>query len=74
MTISLNTDQYYLQNQLHISTSRMNSYADMSVDDIIKAEAESGNTTALNYGRELFGNVDELIQTFQLDEPTNKYN
>ena len=74
MTISLNTDQYYLQNQLNISTSRMRKYADMSIDDIIEAEAESGNTVAKDYGRKLFGNVDELIQTFQLDDPTNKYN
>ena len=73
MTISLNTDQYYLQNQLNISTSRMRNYADMSIDDIIEAEAESGNTVAKDYGRKLFGNVDELIQTFQLDDPTNKY-
>ena len=64
MTISLNTDQYYLQNQLNISTSRMRNYADMSIDDIIEAEAESGNTVAKDYGRKLFGNVDELIQTF----------
>lgn len=74
MTISLNTDQYYLQNQLNISTSRMRNYADMSIDDIIEAEAENGNTVAKDYGRKLFGNVDELIQTFQLDDPTNKYN
>ena len=74
MTISLNTDQYYLQNQLNISTSRMRNYADMSIDDIIEAEADSGNTVAKDYGRKLFGNVDELIQTFQLDDPTNKYN
>jgi len=74
MTISLNTDQYYLQNQLNISTSRMRNYADMSIDDIIQAEAESGNKVAKDYGRQLFGNTEELIQTFQLDDPTNKYN
>ena len=74
MTISLNTDQYYLQNQLNISTSRMRNYADMSIDDIIEAEAESGNTVAKDYGRKLCGTVDELIKTFQLDDPTNKYN
>ena len=46
----------------------------VAIDDIIEAEAESGNTVAKDYGRKLFGNVDELIQTFQLDDPTNKYN
>lgn len=74
MTISLNMDQYHLQNKLNISTSRMRDYADMSIDDIIEAEAKEGNAVAKDYGRELFGNIDELIETFQLDNPSNKYN
>jgi hypothetical protein len=74
MTISLNTDQYHIQNKLNISTSRMRDYADMSIDDIIEAEAESGNTLAKDYGRNLFGTVDELIESFQLENPSNKYN
>lgn len=74
MTISLNTDQYHLMTKLNITTSRMRDYTNKSVDDIIRAEAESGNTVAKDYGRKLFGNVAELIETFQLDEPTNKYN
>ena len=74
MSISLNTDQYHLMTKLNISTSRMSDYADRSVDDIIEAEAESGNTLAKDYGRKLFGSVDELIETFQLADPSNKYN
>lgn len=74
MTISLNTDQYHLMDKLNITTSRMRDYSDQSVDDIIQAEAESGNTVAKDYGRKLFGSVDELIETFQLDDPQNKYN
>jgi len=74
MTIALNTDQYHLMNKLNITTSRMRDYTDKSVDDIIKAEAESGNTVAKDYGRKLFGNVEELIETFQLNDPANKLN
>lgn len=74
MSIALNTDQYHLKTQLNLSTSRWQSYADKSIDDVIKAEAESGNTLAKDYGRKLFGNADELINTFQLTEPSNKYN
>lgn len=74
MSISLNTDQYHLMTKLNITTSRMHDYADKSVDEIIDAEAESGNSVARDYGRKLFGNVDELIETFQLHDPTNKYN
>lgn len=74
MTISLNTDQYHLMTKLNITTSRMNQYTNKSVDEIIEAEAKDGNTVAKDYGRKLFGNVDELIETFQLADPTNKYN
>ncbi len=74
MSISLNTDQYHLMTKLNITTSRMHDYADRSVDEIIDAEAENGNTLAKDYGRKLFGNPDELIETFQLADPTNKYN
>lgn len=74
MSIALNTDQYHLKTQLNLSTSRWQSYADKSIDDVIKAEAESGNTLAKDYGRKLFGNADELINTFKLTEPSNKYN
>lgn len=74
MTISLNTDQYHLMTKLNITTSRMSQYSDKSVDDIIEAEAKEGNTVAKDYGRKLFGNADELIETFMLTDPTNKYN
>ncbi|MBR3889214.1 hypothetical protein IKJ53_01740 [bacterium] len=74
MAISLNTDQYHLQTKLNLSTSRMHDYANKSVDEIIEAEAKDGNTLAKDYGRKLFNNPDELIETFKLNEPANKYN
>ena len=74
MSISLNTDQYHLMTKLNITTSRMHDYTDKSVNEIIEAEAESGNTVAKDYGRKLFGSADELIETFQLAEPANKVN
>ena len=74
MTISLNTDQYHLMDKLNITTSRMQDYTNRSVDEIIEAEAESGNAVAKDYGRKLFGSADELIETFQLADPANKYN
>lgn len=74
MSIALNTDQYHLKTALNLSTSRWQSYADKSIDEVIQAEAESGNTLAQDYGRKLFGNADELINTFKLAEPSNKYN
>ncbi len=74
MTVSLDSNVIYLQNRLNINTSRMNNYADKSVDEIISEEAKQGNQSAVEYKRELFGNADELINGFKLDDPNNKYN
>ena len=74
MTVALDSNLIYLQNRLNINTSRMNNYADKSVDDIISEEAKQGNQSAVEYKRELFGNADELINGFKLDDPNNKYN
>ena len=74
MTVALDSNVIYLQNRLNINTSRMNNYADKSVDDIIAEEAKQGNQSAVEYKRQLFGNADELISGFKLDDPNNKYN
>ncbi len=74
MTVSLDTNRVYLQNRLQITTGRMNDYADKSVDNIIQEEAKGGNTIATEYQRDVFGNTDELIESFKLGEPDNKYN
>ena len=74
MTVSLDSNIVYLKDRLNINTSRMNNYADKSVDEIIKEEAKQGNQTAVEYKRDLFGNADELINSFKLEDPNNKYN
>ena len=74
MTVALDSNVVYLKNRLNINTNRMNNYADKSVDDIISEEAKQGNQSAIEYKRELFGNADELISGFKLDDPNNKYN
>jgi len=51
----------------------LNTYAEKSVEEIITEEAKQGNTEAANYSRELFGDTDELIRSFKLAEPSNKY-
>ena len=74
MAVSLDTNVVYLQDRLNINTTRMNNYANKSVDEIIKEEAQQGNQTAVDYKRQIFGNQDELINGFKLDDPNNKYN
>ena len=73
MSVSLDSIIVYLKDRLNINTGRSGNYADKSVDEIITEEAKQGNQTAVNYKRELFGNVDELIEGFKLNNPSNKY-
>ena len=73
MPLSLDSNIVYLKDRLNINTGRSGNYADKSVDEIITEEAKQGNQTAVNYKRELFGNVDELIEGFKLNNPSNKY-
>jgi len=74
VTVSLDSNVVYLKDRLNISTGRMNSYADKSLDDIITQETKQGNNKATDYEREVFGNADELIESFQLNNPSNKLN
>src|SRR5574344_2178742 len=74
MTVSLDTNVVYLKDRLNINTGRMNNYAEKSLDDIITEESKQGNKQVNDYGREVFNNADELIQTFQLENPSNKLN
>src|SRR5574344_198471 len=73
MAVALETNIVYLKDRLNINTGRMNNYADKSLDDIISEETKQGNNNT-DYQREVFNNSDELIQTFQLENPTNKLN
>ncbi len=72
MSITIDANLSVIQNKLNISTTRMAMYAERSVDEIIESEAKAGNTRALQYARELSSNPDQLIKTFELDQPGNK--
>ena len=72
MSISINTDLEYLRSRLSIPDSRMNQYRDMSVTDILKAEAAAGNLEALQLAADMFTDVNQLIELFQLADPENK--
>ena len=74
MTIALDSNMVYLQTRLNINTGRMSNYADKSLDEIIAQEAKEGNTVAKEFKRELFGDTDELIESFSLGNVDNKFN
>ena len=72
MSISITTDLEYLRSRLSIPDSRMNQYRDMSVTDILKAEAAAGNLEAIQLAADMFTDVNQLIELFQLADPENK--
>ena len=74
MTVALDSNMVYLQTRLNINTGRMSNYADKSLDEIIAQEAKEGNTVAKEFKRELFGDTDELIESFSLGNVDNKFN
>ncbi len=72
MSISINTDIDYLCSRLNISTSKMEMYQGKTVEEIIEAEAAQGNQAAIQLAADMFTNVSQLIELFQLADPNNK--
>lgn len=72
MSISINTDIDYLCSRLNISTSKMEMYQGKTVEEIIEAEAAQGNQAAIRLAADMFTNVSQLIELFQLADPNNK--
>ncbi|MBR6722809.1 hypothetical protein IKL64_05090 [bacterium] len=72
MSIVINTDLEYLRNRLRIPESRMALYESKSVDEILKAEAAAGNQEAIQMAADMFTDVNQLIELFQLADPENK--
>lgn len=72
MSISINTDLEYLCSRLNISSSKMEMYQNKSVEEIIEAEAAEGNQAAIQLAADMFTDVNQLIELFQLSDPENK--
>ena len=72
MSIKIDANLSVLQNKLSISTQRMEMYAEKTVDQIIESEAKAGNSRAVQYARELYGNASQLVKAFSFDNPSNK--
>lgn len=70
--IIIDTDLTTLMQKLNISQAQMIQYGTMSVEEIVEAEAENGNTKAVEYAAELFTNVEKLVKIFKLADPNNK--
>ena len=72
MSIKINTDITYLLSRLNIPTSKMGVYQNKTVEEILKAEAAEGNQAAIQLAADMFSDVNQLIELFQLADPENK--
>ena len=74
MSLVIDSNLEYLQNILHISKVTFEEkYANMSVDEIIEAEAAQGNQQAIELAQELTTNTSLVIELFDLADTNNKY-
>lgn len=74
MSLVIDSNLEYLQNILHISKVTFDEkYANMSVDEIIEAEAAQGNQQAIELAQELTTNKSLVMELFDLADTNNKY-
>lgn len=74
MSLVIDSSLEYLQNILHISKVTFEEkYANMSVDEIIEAEAAQGNQQAIELAQELTTNTSLVMELFDLADTNNKY-
>ena len=72
MSLVIDSNLEYLQNILHISKVTFEEkYANMSVDEIIEAEAAQGNQQAIELAQEMIGEPVEVIDSFFQEAPVD---
>ncbi len=72
--IAIDSNMLSIQNRLRITSERMRTYANKTVDEIIDAEKAQGNSRAVQLEKQLVSDPETLIKTYQLDNPGNKFN
>ena len=71
--ITLDTDLYSIYKLFNISAKRLSEYGNKSLEEIMEAEAASGNTAAASFSTEVLNNPTELAKLFKLSSPENKF-
>ena len=66
-------DYSNLINKLNLSPQKLAEYGTKTVDEILEAEAASGNQAAIKIVNEMYTNVAFLVEIFRLADPENKY-
>ncbi len=72
MSLAISSTLEYLQMRLGISESKMQIYADKSLEQILDAEAAQGNQAAIQMAADMFSDPNQLVELFQLADPENK--
>ncbi|MBE7711091.1 MAG: hypothetical protein E7Z92_03010 [Cyanobacteria bacterium SIG31] len=74
MAIVIDVNMQRFADKLNITSSRMvRDYGLSTVDEIIEAEAERGNNSAVKYARAYYHSPDKLIKLFKLTDIENKF-
>lgn len=74
MSLTIDSNIEYLQRRLGINaTAFYEKYSEMSVKDIIEAEAAQGNQAAIALADEILNNVSFVVELFDLADTNNKY-
>lgn len=74
MSLVIDANMKLFADRMNITSSRMiREYGLSTVDEIIEAEAERGNTRAVNYAREYYHSPEKLIKLFELTDVENKF-
>jgi len=72
--ITLNTDLYLIYSLFNISPKKVaDEYSGMSIDQIMEAEAASGNQAAARFDKEILSDPIKLMKIFKLDDIGNKF-
>lgn len=72
--ITLDTDLRLIYNLFNVSPKKMaDDYANMSIEEVMQAEAAQGNTKAANFDKEILNDPVKLMEFFQLNDVGNKY-
>ena len=74
MSLVINANMKLFADRMNITSSRMiRDYGLSTIDEIIEAEAERGNTSAVNYARSYYHSPEKLIEIFKLTNVENKF-
>ena len=73
MSIVIDANLSYLQNRLNLSAEKLELYQGKSIEEVLEAEAASGNDLAVQLANELLTDVNLLIEIFKLADPNNKF-